>query len=379
MDNIYNIMTIEITKASDIIKSEQPIEQNVGGGQMQVQNQEEKENKDLLSGSKLTIADIAEELGVSKTTVSRAISGKGRIGKDTVQRVIECIEKYNYKPSSIAKGLANSKTYNIGVAFPADANLSSTPFFQVCLLGVCEVAAAMDYDVVVTTVKETDINLLKRIVDHNKVDGMILTRNFTNDIATEYLKQKGIPFVLVGSSEDDTVVQVDNNHREACEKLVSLLLADGVGRIALIAGDKKHIVNRSRCEGYYNALKNRGVDIEQDMVFSDCDSPVFIEQAVRYLLKKQTECIVCTDDVICAKVLSLLREEGYSVPGDMKVASFYDSVHLETNNPPVTAIGIDVEELGNVAGKRLIEIINGDISTHKTILDYEIHLRRSTQ
>ncbi len=346
---------------------------------MSNQNQNEKANKNILSGSKLTIADIAAELGVSKTTVSRAISGKGRIGKETIQRVTECIEKYNYKPSAIAKGLANSKTYNIGVAFPADANLSSTPFFQICLLGVCEVAAAMDYDVVVTTVKETDINLLKRIVDHHKIDGMILTRNIMNDIATEYLKQKGIPFVLVGSSADDTIVQIDNNHMEACEKLISLLLADGVKKVALIAGDKKHMVNRYRCEGYFNALRARQVPIEQELVFTDCDSPVFIEQAVRNILKRQVECIVCTDDVICTRVLSLLREEGLTVPGDIKVASFYDSMHLETNNPPVTAVGIDVKELGTIAGKRLIEIINGDTSTHKTILDYEIHLRRSTQ
>lgn len=342
-------------------------------------NREEKENKNILSGSKLTIADIANELGVSKTTVSRAISGKGRIGKDTVQRVTECIEKYNYKPSSIAKGLANSRTYNIGIAFPSDANLSSTPFFHVCLLGVCEVAAAMDYDVVVTTVQETDINLLKRIVEHHKIDGMILTRNLMNDIATEYLKQAGIPFVLIGSGEDDSIIQVDNNHIEACEKLVSLLLADGVNKVALIAGDQKHMVNRYRCEGYYNALRNKGIGIEPDLVFTDCSSPVFIEQALHNILQHKAECIVCTDDVICASVLSQLREEGYSVPGDIKVASFYDSLHLETNNPPVTAIGIDIKELGTVAGKRLIEMINGKEAAHKTILDYEIHLRRSTQ
>lgn len=344
-----------------------------------LENIKEEESKDIIPTGKLTIADIAEELGVSKTTVSRAISGKGRIGKETVQRVIECIEKNNYKPNSIAKGLANSKTYNIGIAFPADADLRNTPFFQICLLGVCEVAAAMDYDVVVTTVKETDINLLKRLVEHNKVDGVILTRNIANDIAISYLKQTGIPFVLVGSSEDDTILQIDNNHMEACEKLVSLLIADGVKGIAMIAGERKHIVNRYRCEGYYNALRNNGVPIEQDLIFPDCNSSIYIEQAVNYILKRKAECIVCTDDVICGKVLALLREEGYSVPGDIKIASFYDSVYMESNNPPITAIGISAEELGSTAGKRLIGLIGGDNNTSKAVLDYEIHLRRSTK
>lgn len=346
---------------------------------MEEKKVEEKNNQATQFSNKFTIADIAEELGVSKTTVSRAISGKGRIGKETVQRVYECIEKHNYKPSSIAKGLANSKTYNIGVAFPADANLSYTPFFQGCLLGVCEIAAAMDYDVVVTTVKETDINLLKRLVEHHKVDGIVLTRNLTNDIATDYLKRVNIPYVLVGSSEDDTIIQIDNNHMEACEKLVTLLIADKAKKIALIGGNRNHMVNRYRFEGYLNALRNNGVPINQEIIFTDCNSSVFVEQTVNTILQHQVDCIVCTDDVICSRVLSVLQEEGYSIPNDIKVASFYDSVYLETHNPPITAIGIKVEELGAVAGKRLIKLIEGDVNTFKTVLDYEIHLRRSTK
>jgi DNA-binding LacI/PurR family transcriptional regulator len=126
-------------------------------------------------------------------------------------------------------------------------------------------------------------------------------------------------------------------------------------------------------------LKNNGINIEQDLVFPDCNSSVFVEQAVHYILKRKAECIVCTDDVICGRVLSLLREEGYSVPGDIKVASFYDSVYMKSNNPPVTAIEFNAEELGTIAGKRLIGLIEGDSNTSKTVLDYEIHLRRSTK
>lgn len=380
---------------NDIIKYEQNIEQLDGEGDKVIQKnkavlqqvsmiEQDKAGKNTISVSKkteaekLTISDIANELGVSKTTVSRAISGKGRIGRETVQRVMECIEKHNYKPNSFTRGLASQKTYNIGIVFPADVDVRNTPFFQRCLLGVCEVAASLDYDVVVTTVKETDINFLKRLVENKKVDGIILTRNFTSDMATAYLKQREMPFLLIGSSEDDTIVQVDNNHMEACEKLTSLLLSGGVTRIALIAGDLNHMVNRFRCEGYFNALRSHGISIEQDMVFSDCNSSVFVEQAVRYILKRQSECIVCTDDVICGRVLSMLLEEGYAVPRDIKVASLYDSIYLETSNPPVTSVGFKAEELGAVAGKRLIDLIKGDSSKYKTILDYEIHVRRST-
>lgn len=339
----------------------------------------EREKNDNLSGNKVTIADIAENLGVSKSTVSRAISGKGRIGKDTVKKVYDYIEKYNYKPNYFAKGLVTSKTYNIGVAFPADVNVGNTPFFQGLLLGVCEVAAAMNYDVVVTTVKDSDINLLKRLVENNKVDGIILTRNLLNDMAISYLKEVNMPFVLVGSCEDESVIQIDNNHLEACEKLVSLLLADGLRKIALIGGDRKHIVNQYRCEGYFKALKNYAVEADHELVYTDCYSPVFIEQAVNNIIKSKADCIVCTDDVICGRVLSFLLDAEVSVPENVKIASFYDSYYLETHNPPVTAVGISVEDLGTEAGKRLISLIAGNSNSKKSLLDYEIHLRRSTK
>lgn len=337
-----------------------------------------KDGREILP-EKITIADIAENLGVSKSTVSRAISGKGRIGKETTRKVYEYIEKYNYKPNYFAKGLVTSKTYNIGVAFPADVNVGNTPFFQGLLLGVCEAAAALDYDVVVATVKDSDINLLKRLVENNKVDGIILTRNIINDLAISYLKEIGMPFVLVGSCEDESIIQIDSNHLEACEKLVSLLLSDGVRNIALIGGDRKHTVNKYRCDGYYNAFQKSGRDIAYDLIFLDCYSPVFIEQAVRNTIKSKADCIVCTDDFICTRVLSYLQNKGILIPENMKLASFYDSYHLETHNPPVTAVGIKVEDLGTQAGNRLIQLIEGSDNKKKSLLDYEIHIRRSTK
>ena len=102
---------------------------------------------------KLTINDIAKELGLSKTTISRAISGKGRISESTRQRVNDYIKEYKYRPNVIAKSLAKSKTYNIGVVLPSESNLTEIPFFQGCLIGVCEISSELDYDVVVTLIK----------------------------------------------------------------------------------------------------------------------------------------------------------------------------------------------------------------------------------
>ena len=88
----------------------------------------------------ITISDVAEALGVSKTTVSRAISGKGRIGEATRQRILEYIEEHDYKPNVIAKGLAQSRTYNICVVMPGNYSLVDLPFFQEIIMGIQEVA-----------------------------------------------------------------------------------------------------------------------------------------------------------------------------------------------------------------------------------------------
>ncbi len=167
--------------------------------------QEEEKNK-------ITIGDVAEALGISKTTVSRAISGKGRIGQETRKHVLEFIEENGYRPNLIAKGLAHSKTYNISWTMPGDSAVPSLPFFQRCMLGVSEVALSEDYDILLTMVYEDDISQLKRVATNRKVDGFILGRTLMNDIGAAFLKESGIPFVTIGSSQLGGVVQVDNDH-----------------------------------------------------------------------------------------------------------------------------------------------------------------------
>ncbi len=332
-----------------------------------------------ISNKNVTMDDIAKELGIAKSTVSKALSGKGRVGKDTIRRVQECISKYNYTPNSIARSLANSRTYNIGVMLPKEPDLSHTPFFHNCLIGITQEVAAEGYDVLIIMEEEDDIEMPKRLVENHKVDGVILTRSITGDAAMDYLKGTNLPFVLVGSSEDENVIQVDGNHIESSERLTSLLLADGIRRIGLLTGWKRHTVNKYRCEGYHRALERYNIVEEQDMIYEDCNSVAGVERAVFSLLKKGAECIVCTDDVICQRVLFKLNAEGYSIPEDIKVASLHDSLLLETFNPPVTAVEINPIKLGMVAGRRMLEAIEGKQGALKELVDYEIHLRRSTK
>ena len=160
----------------------------------------------------ITIADVAEALGVSKTTVSRAISGKGRIGKETRDRVLAYIEEHDYKPNAIAKGLAQSKTYNICVVMPGNYEIVDWNFFQTCLFGIQEVAEVAGYDILLTTCNMNDISSLERIIANGKVDGVVLMRTFLEDAQIEFLQQKHFPFVTTGSTKYENVAQIDHDH-----------------------------------------------------------------------------------------------------------------------------------------------------------------------
>ncbi len=329
--------------------------------------------------NKITIDDVAEALGVSKTTVSRAISGKGRISEGTRQRVMEYIKRYHYRPNVVAKGLANSKTYNIGWVIPGDSGLTDLPFFQRCMIGVSEVAMAEDYDILISMVFERDISQLKRIVKNRKVDGVIVGRTLVKDEGVSYLKESGMPFVVIGSSMVEDVIQIDNDHINACRELTSILRIKGIKSFALIGGGMNQVVNQTRYQGFELGLQEQGAAVSQSRVYMDCESEQSVEHAVEECIRGKVECIVCTDDKICQYVLNKLAQDGIDIPGQVKVASFYNSAILDNYHPSITSLQYDPKELGTVACKTLFDYISGKEVQRKRLLGYEMILKGSTQ
>ena len=355
-----------------LYKYEQPIAQKA----VYVKEIHMKENE---TNTRLTINDVARELGLSTTTISRAISGKGRISDKTRERVLEYINEHNYRPNIIAKGLADKRTYNICVNIPSDANIDETPFFQCCLMGICEAASSRDYDVVVTTTTDTDITYLKRVINNHKVDGVILTRSLINDIAAKFLKENGISYVLIGDDTDKNVIKIDSDHLSGCAQLTSYMIMSGCRKLAFLCGSHEHIVNRNRYNGFLKGCEQNGMIPSKECIYLDVINDSQVAHSVDKALKSGCDCIICSDDLICTRVLRRLDEINVSVPGDIKVASFYNSSALENHTPPVTALTINVKELGVAAGKTLIEMINGQEVSEMTLIDYEIVLKGSTK
>ncbi len=325
-----------------------------------------------VKAKKLTIADVAEHLGVSKTTVSRAISGKGRIGDETKRRVQEYIEKYDYKPNVIAKGLAQSKTYNVAVILPVDCNLAELPFFQNCMCGICEAASARDYDVLTVYTKSGETGDLERIISNHKIDGVILSRTLIKDAAAEYIKEKQVPMVAVGSSADEAIIQIDHDHKNACMELTRHLLGTGARKLGLIGGNESHVVTRSRYEGYTEAFYLSDIPVNPELVFQGAESAAAVEAAVEQLLQRNTEVIVCMDDMICNHVLKTLKERRLNVPEQIQVASYYSGVLSDAHGQYIPTVEFDAKNLGQVTCNILLDLIEEKQVARKTLLPYRV-------
>lgn len=327
--------------------------------------------------AKLTISDVATALGISKTTVSRAISGKGRIGEETRKKVMDYISVNEYTPNVIAKSLAQSKTYNIAVVLPADCNVAEMPFFQSVTFGICEASAERDYDVLAVYTLGNNLRGLERVLSNNKLDGVVLSRTTVDDEVISKVESHKVPFVAIGSTEDEKVVRVDHDHRSACKELTLRILEKGFEKVALIGGNNTHMVTRSRYQGFADAFREKGCRIKPELIYLNVESTDSIDRITEELLQQKAECIVCMDDMICSRVLQKLQREHISVPDVVGVASFYNSSLLDAYVPAVSTLEFDVKKLGMTAANVLIDLIEKKEVNALTLLPYNVSLKDS--
>ena len=255
----------------------------------------------------ITISDVAEALGVSKTTVSRAISGKGRIGAATRKRVLEYIQEHDYKPNVIARGLAQSKTFNICVVMPGDYALVDLPFFQEAIMGIQEIAGMMEYDLLLCIGSGNDMAGLRRIIQNHKVDGVVLLRTMVDDPQVTFLQERRIPFVTAGSCKYKDVKQIDHDHRSACRELTSIMLMRGMKNMALLGGSEDIVVNQTRYAGVVDAHEQFGKKINDNLVFLNLEGKAYVEKAVDDAIDRGCDCLLCMDDAVCAQAMRRLR------------------------------------------------------------------------
>lgn len=325
----------------------------------------------------MTIEEMANELGVSKSTVSRALTGKGRIGAATRER-IRAFAKENaaWEESSVVQ--EKVQTRNLAVVLPNDVFNTSTPFFHECLLGIAEMAEMFRYHPLLTTGKVNDISAVRELVEKKKIDGAILMRSVENDRLLEYLTEQQVPTGLVGSCDFPEVIQVDSDARKASESMMSLLISQGYRRFALLVGDHTYNVNQNRLQGCLEAIEKQGLSRESRIIYQNFSNIELAGSIIDDILNKKIECIVCGDDVICTWMMSRLQAEGYRIPRDISIVSLYNSSSLECFSPTVTAVSFSARQMGSVVCKKLISFLQGeDTGNKKQLVGYEILLRNS--
>ena len=157
------------------------------------------------------------------------------------------------------------------------------------------------------------------------------------------------------------------------------LLEKGIKKIALIGGDESYVVTGTRLQGFEDAFSKETNWKGSKEVFLNVGDNRQVEQIVEKLLAENIECIVTMDDFLCSCVLNCLQQKGVSVPGQVQVVSFYDSTFLANNMPSITSIRFDVEKLGKKACEIFLKVLEGEAVEQRTLLGYDIRMRKSTR
>ena len=329
----------------------------------------------------ITIDDIARELGVSKTTVSRAISGKGRISAATRERVQACIEAHNYKPNASAKSLAESRTYNLALVLPRDFMKLDLPFIRLSMSAIVEEAFELGYNIMLCLEANCESAPLIRTLDYRKADGVILTRTTEEDPILELLVKRSIPFATLGSLplkyQGKAVVEADHDQIGGCCAFTKAVLAGHNSRTALLGNDLNYIVNQSRLSGFRMACQELGLPMEQTPIRMGINDLEACREVVEELLAQGVRRFLCMDEDLCVRTMTVLSENGLTIPGDAQVGSFADSEQLKNSHPPVSALYFDGAELARAACRELINALNDNPYNPNPLLGYKIRLRHS--
>lgn len=333
--------------------------------------------------SNLTIDDIARELGVSKTTVSRAISGKGRISPATRERVLEYIELHNYRPSAAAKSLAESKTYNLALVLPRDFINLDLPFYRRSMSAICEEAFFHDYNVMVCVSMDDHYTSLTRTLDYRKVDGVILTRTVENDVLLDILTSRGIPFATLGSlpakCQGTALVEADHDQVGGCYDFSKLFLEKSAEKTALLGNDLHYVVNQSRMSGFRRACQELNLPLEQTPIRMGINDQESCTTAVNELLDAGVRRFVCMDEDVSIRTYRVLKERNLTIPGEVELVSLSDSDLLAQTEPPISALYFDPAELGRSACRELLNALCDEPYAEKPLMGYQIRLRNSTR
>ena len=336
----------------------------------------------------ITIKDIAKALGLSTSTVSRALNGSYEIGTETKKLVLEYAEKVNYRPNPIALSLKEQKSHSIGVVVCEVAN----NYFSQAINGIESIAYNRGYHVIITQTHESfdreSVNVEHLLSRH--VDGLLVSLSAETIDLTQYkyLREKGFPIVFFDriAEEIDTHKVIVDNFKGTFEA-TELLVKTGFTKIAHLTNSANLVISRERLNGFKAALDQYGIQLNPEYI-KHCDHGGMIQEEVEIAVKEllnldeRPDAIFVASDRLTVSCMHILKKLGVKVPDEIAIAGFTNSDEAELFDPPLTVVRQPAFQIGQIATELLIKTIESKrpIEEYTTqILETELIVRTSSK
>ncbi|MBR1932375.1 MAG: LacI family DNA-binding transcriptional regulator [Prevotella sp.] len=327
---------------------------------------------------RVSLKDLAQQLGVSIATVSRALHGSPEIGKEMQERVKELAKKLNYRPNPFAQSLRSEAPKVIGVVVP---NLV-THYYAAVLDGIETEARKAGYSVISANSHESQEDETRAIDNFNSlhVEGIIacLAQDTTDYSHFEEISQMGIPLVFFGRTcMTDKFSCVTANGDEAAQQATQHLIDTGSRRIVFLGGPNHLDMVQRRKHGYLEALRENRIPIERELVVCDRIDYEVARQATVELLSRpnRPDAILAFNDIITFAAFTAIKQLGLSIPADVALIGFTDDVHASYVTPRMSAIEDQSQLMGQTACQLLLRHIAGDTKVQKKIVPQKIVIR----
>lgn len=331
-----------------------------------------------------SLATLAAMLGLSQSTVSRALRAHPGIPEATQQRVAAAAEAAGYRPNARARSLAIGRTEAIGLVFPLERlQLPETNFVDV-LAGISTAVTRRNYSLLLSPFAGDEATVLRKLASSKAVDGVIITRPLVDDPRIALLNDLGLPFVVHGRSEvKDPYSFVDTDNDRSFEKLTSLLLDFGHRHIVAVNGLAQFRYVAARAASFLRAFAARGLSPRPDAIeFVSMTEATGYETAMRRLASPDRPTAFLCGSVFQARgVYRAIQENGLRVGSDVSVTCHDDGVRgfsAADFKPPLTATLTSIRDAGEQLAMILMDQIeNRPAAPIRRILPFELILRDS--
>jgi DNA-binding LacI/PurR family transcriptional regulator len=336
----------------------------------------------IMSKSEATIRDIAKLLGISKSTVSRALNNHFDVSKETARRVKELASKIDYHPNLLAQHLKLQRTNTIGVIIPQTINR----FFAKAVGGIQQVANKAGYNVMICQSDETlsiEQNNLQTLMA-SKVDGLLVSVSRQTDRSDhfQYAIDKEVPIVFFDRIiEELSVSKVYSDNYEISFQGTEHLMAQGCQRIAFIAGPQHLFNSRNRLNGYLDALRKHNIPVSESLIIHSTFKATDVEDYTRILfnLRHKPDAIFAINDMAALEIMHILKKRGLKIPQDVAILGFNNETICKLVEPTLSSIDIPAFDMGGVATEILLkQIADKEVYREKRLIKSKLVIREST-